>query len=236
MTEGHPGVTAVAVQSIVECSSFAETIRFCVANRGDHIQAYHAAGRFYEEAQLQAFGQLCPQDRVFLDIGANIGNHTLYMAKIRKVRQVVPFEVNPDAIAILRINLALNSCGNVDDSYLGIGLSSREQRITRVESYADNLGGTRFMPSETGEFLSIPGDPLVAHLPVGAIKIDVEGMETDVLEGLRTTIRRWRPALFLEVEDRYLPVFQDWMAEFRYRVTATFAPYVDKKEYTLVPF
>jgi len=158
------------------------------------------------------------------------------MAKIRKVRKVVPFEVNPEAIAILRINLALNDCRNVDDSYLGIGLSAREQRMSKVESYADNLGGTRFTPSAAGEFLSMPGDPLVSHLAVGAIKIDVEGMETEVLEGLATTIARWRPALFIELEDRYAADFQAWMQAFRYRVTATFAPYVGKKEYMLLPF
>ena len=235
MSETEPGLSTVAVQSIVECTHYGERIRFCVANHGDHIQAFHAAGRFYEEAQLAAFGALCPPDRVFLDIGANIGNHTLYMAKIRKVRKVVPFEVNPDAIAILRINLALNDCRNVDDSYLGIGLSAREQRMSKVASYADNLGGTRFTPSETGAFLSMPGDPLVSHLAVGAIKIDVEGMETDVLEGLTTTIRRWRPALFLELEDQYFDAFQTWMQDFRYRIATTFAPYLGKKEYTLVP-
>jgi len=235
MSEHQPGVSTIAVESIVECTHHGERLRFCIASRADHIQAFHAAGRFYEEAQLEAFAALCPGDRVFLDIGANIGNHTLYMARVRKVRQVVPFEVNPDAISILRINLALNGCRNVDDSYLGIGLSAREQRMTRVESYADNLGGTRFTASDTGEFLSIPADPLVAHLAVGAIKIDVAGMETGVLQGLALTIARWRPALFIELEDRYFDTFQKWLQDFRYTVAASFAPYVGKTEYTLVP-
>ena len=233
--ETTPDLSAIAVQSIVEFRHSSERVRFCITDRHDHIPEYHASGRFYEEEQLQALGKLLDREKVVLDIGANIGNHSIYMAKILRAKRIVPFEVNPDAIALLNINLALNDCHNVDVSYLGVGMSSHDHRISKSKTVPYNLGGTRFAADEHGAFISLAADPLVAHLPVGAVKIDVEGMEMDVMEGLRTTFGRWRPVLFVELEDRFLPMLEDWMRRFQYLIVRTFSAYDGKTEYLLVP-
>lgn len=227
-------MSVLPVQSIVECLAFSQRIRFCITDPQDHIQEYHAAGRFYEEEQLLAFSRFLSPDRAFLDVGANIGNHTLFMSRVARASRVIPFEVNPDALAILRINLALNDCGNVDKSFLGIGLSSHEHRMSKAQTFTANLGGTRFSRDEAGSFTTIPADALVAHVPIGAVKIDVEGMEMDVLEGMKATIERWRPAVFIELEDSFGAEFEGWRQAFRYSVVQSFAPYGGKKEFLLV--
>ena len=220
---------------VVEGRIGVRPVRFFVANPNDEIQKHHAAGTFYETEQLEAMAKFVDPRRVFLDVGANVGNHTLYASLILDVAKTVPFEVDPTALAVLDINLALNRCATVDTAYLGFGAASADGLLEATFREADNIGGTRFASAATGTFSSICLDGVVGHLPVGFIKIDVEGMEMDVIAGLRETIGRGRPAMFLEIEDRQMPDFELWNRAFEYRVQATFVRYRGKKEYLLLP-
>src|SRR5688500_7711411 len=56
-------------------------VKFFVANEGDHIQRFHLQGRFYEAEELELIGRYF-RNGVFVDIGANVGNHSLYAALI----------------------------------------------------------------------------------------------------------------------------------------------------------
>ena len=220
---------------VVESRVAGRVVRFFVANPKDEIQRHHAAGIFYEAEQLEAMAKFVDPQRVFLDIGANVGNHTLYASLILGVAKVVPFEVDPGASAILSINVALNRCASVDTAYLGFGVASVDGPLAVSIRYADNLGGTQFARAATGAFTAIRPDGVVAHLPVGFVKIDVEGMEMEALSGLRETLSRWRPAMFIEIEDRRAAEFEEWMRSFDYRIETTFIRYAGKKEFLLIP-
>lgn len=139
-----------------------------------------------------------------LDVGANIGNHSMFFAKY--FAKVVAIEPNPNAALLLQANLAANGIANVELQQ--VGLLDQGGSLRFVEEQF-NLGASRFVSDEDVETSaagrSLPvmrGDDLVKALKlssrVALIKLDVEGLETRVLLGLRETISRDRPLVLFE--------------------------------------
>lgn len=209
---------------------------FTLTNTKDVIQKEHLAGRFYETEELEIIRAHCPKNAVFVDIGANIGNHALFALKMLGVKQVIPFEPNPVAIAVLTSNLGLNGeLGRCDLSHLGLGLSDKAQAglTMEVDKPNKNLGGGRLV--EGGDLRVIAGDEALAGAKVDFIKIDVEGMEMQVLRGLAQTLERCRPVLFIEVDETNRADFLAWVAANGYETAATFRRYPVNENFLLKP-
>lgn len=174
---------------------------------GDYIgDEIRARGR-YEDGYLRLLAEKVlagPNRRVALDIGANIGNHCLFLA--RHFDQVIAFEPNPVARHLLNANLAINRIDNV--SVIAAGLSDREDTATLVVK-AGNLGASHVKGvrddgrawKDSGEVaieLTTGDTCLDPKARIDFIKLDVEGVEHEVLQGLVGTIRRCRPIVMLE--------------------------------------
>jgi FkbM family methyltransferase len=201
-------------------------VYFSLTNKRDVIQQEHIAGRFYEPEELEIIRAHCPKNAVFVDIGANIGNHSLFALKFLGVKKVIPFEPSPIAIAVLTSNLGLNGeLDRCDLSHLGFGLSDGVQSglAMAYDAQKFNLGGGRMV--EGGALQTIPGDQALADEAVDFIKIDVEGMELSVLKGLSKTIARCRPVMFIEVDEANREGFLAWVAANNYDVAATYRRY-----------
>ena len=209
---------------------------FFVIDRHDVIQCHHAAGRFYEPEELAIIAQYFPRGGVFLDVGANVGNHAIYLSRYLHPSQVILVEPNPVALPILRINIALNGLGRqVDMSHLGVGLSDTTGKARALVSVG-NLGLTKLLSDEhAGNIPLVPGDDLFAARRIDFVKIDVEGMEMSVLTGLAGTIAKWRPALFIEVENSNVNDFLMWLKSSEYKIVDRFRRYEANENYMVVP-
>lgn len=209
---------------------------FTLTNTKDVIQKEHLAGRFYETEELEIIRAHCPKNAVFVDIGANIGNHALFALKMLGVKQVIPFEPNPVAIAVLTSNLGLNGeLARCDLSHLGLGLSDKPQDglAIEVDKPNKNLGGGRLVAG--GDLRVIAGDEALAKAKVDFIKIDVEGMEMQVLGGLTQTLERCRPVIFVEVDEANRADFLAWVEANHYDIAATFRRYPVNENFLLKP-
>ena len=209
---------------------------FTLTNTKDVIQKEHLAGRFYETEELEIIRAHCPKNAVFVDIGANIGNHALFALKMLGVKQVIPFEPNPVAIAVLTSNLGLNGeLARCDLSHLGLGLSDKPQDglAMEVDKPNKNLGGGRLVAG--GDLRVIAGDEALAKAKVDFIKIDVEGMEMQVLGGLAQTLERCRPVIFIEVDEANRVDFLTWVEANHYDIAATFRRYPVNENFLLKP-
>ena len=181
---------------------------------GDHISDRIRVEGIYERNILEILReQILDQEAcgrmVAIDVGANIGNHTLFLSDL--FAKVIAFEPNELARSLLRINLDMNGVTNVD--LRPVGLSDRPGRLTLTFEKA-NLGAARLRgvganaSSETVEVeLTVGDDEIDPSESVGFIKIDVEGAEEAVLRGLEQTIRKHMPILMIEqLEDGIDPV------------------------------
>jgi FkbM family methyltransferase len=220
--------------TVVRTQVLGEEIYFFVANPTDTIGHFHYEGRFYEEEELEIISRFY-RGGVFVDVGGNVGNHSIYVEKILKGSKVIVFEPNPTAIVLLRINLRLNACTGVDTRYLGLALADGCRVFKAETPKPTNLGHTRLVPGEDGTIRSIRGDSVLGATKVEFIKIDVEGMELEILEGLRSTINRYKPNLFIEVWEHEIEKFLRWCRGAKYQVAEQFCRYEGIQNYLIVP-
>ena len=143
----------------------------------------------------------------FVDIGANVGLYSLYLASCGDVRTLA-IEPQPGILERLRFHLAANSAANVE--VLPIALSDRDGEATLVLNDSDS-GGTHVDKRDgreaLGERIRVPCRPLMVVLveagieAIDALKIDVEGAEDIVLAPfLRDAPQSLLPRLIL-IED-----------------------------------
>jgi FkbM family methyltransferase len=143
---------------------------------------------------------------VLLDVGANIGNHTAFLAPLFK--RVMAFEPNPLVFGILQANIAGNRLQNV--TAVNKGLGARAGKLRFYQNLDNNLGASGFVKGKgskpVGTFEVAVGDAELKRLgvkpaDVRAVKIDVEGLETQVIAGLATTLKKGHPLVMFEVLD-----------------------------------
>ena len=158
---------------------------------------------FFEFHELECIKQhILPKltnKSTFLDIGANVGNHTAALAPF--FEQVIAFEPNPRTSKLLEANAMLFS--NV--SVRSYGLSDKEGIIQT--SYSDeNVGGASVTSQASHknkvEFhLKKLDDQLSVEQrsSVSLIKLDVEGHEYEVLCGAVTTLKESSPLVLFEI-------------------------------------
>jgi len=213
-----------------------KTISFFVSDPGDVIQRHHLRGEFYEIEELEIISEYFPIGGVYVDVGANVGNHTIFVCKFLYPSQAIIFEPNPPAIDILNINLSLNRLHfKVDSTHVGVGLSDTTGIAQAVTPLA-NLGATRLQPTDTDTGITlVVGDRVLEHRKVDFIKLDVEGMEMSVLSGLKGTIDTWRPAIFVEVDNINAALFSKWLTDNRYSIARAFRRYPQNENFMVVP-
>ena len=176
--------------------------------QGDCISRDIVQDGFYKGTEIVAI-QACLKnmtDPICLEIGANVGTHGLAMSQYSQ--QVYMFEPQPDNVALIQQSLKLNQTTNC--TIIENGLSNIETDTTLYVNLEGNNGGSttdadfyntlKYQSKEIKVHLR-RGDDVVADqaIPyVNLIKIDVEGLEAEVLEGLTQTIAQHQPILFLE--------------------------------------
>ena len=163
-------------------------------------------GEWAEEELWLLSGAVTP-GAVVLDVGANVGTHTVAFSRfVGPSGRVLAFDGQRRAFQLLSANVLLNRCGNVDCHGVLVGDSPS---IVMVEEPAP--GSPNNMGSTTFRNLRLPDGGETSLSPVSMIsidslrlrrcdliKIDVEGMEYDVLRGAVRTIQKCKPVIYFE--------------------------------------
>lgn len=217
--------------TIITSSEAGREVRFFVLNPNDHIQRRHLSGLFYERDELSLI-RAHYSGGTFVDVGANVGNHLLYAALCLDAPKVIAFEPNRHASTILNVNVALNGlCDRV--TIHEVGLAENEANAN-VSEPINNLGAARMQEHVSGGVPIRRGDSLISE-PVSFIKMDVEGYEIRALLGLKETIARNKPTLFVEVDNANIPAFKALMDSFGYRIAQTIRRYAENENCLAVP-
>lgn len=173
-------------------------VQLSFPSREDHIaKQIVGADDFYEADLLDTLSDMLEPGDIVLDIGANVGNHTIFFSLIRGC-QVVSFEPNPEALLYLRANVQQNAVSSlVTIMPYAVGKAVGKAQI--VSETPGNLGALALTPSDgEGAFEIVSLDRQSFPERVRLVKIDVEGMELDVLQGALGLIKHDRPYLVIE--------------------------------------
>jgi FkbM family methyltransferase len=168
---------------------------------GDHIGLHLVTtGRPYEQDLLGAIRALVSRGDLVVDVGANIGNHTIYLAVVCGAI-VHAYEPNPKAIRFLRENVSLNHVeGRVKIYADALSDEPGFGEISNPQHDILGAGTARVLVTEHGK---VPISRLddFRHENVRLLKIDVEGDEPAVLRGGLETLSRFRPVVVAEAHD-----------------------------------
>ena len=208
-------------------------VRFDLDGPPDVVQKHLSRGKFYAQEQLERHLEVIVPRRTVIDIGANVGNHTVFYAAFSRADRVVAFEPNPPVRAMLARNVALNGLGNVVLEHARHGLGRVRGRGT-VVAPAANLSAGRVVAAEGADGFEVRPLDDFAFENVAFVKIDVEGMELDVLAGAAETLRRNRPVLAVEVDPKNNAGFFEWCASAGYHVVAAWRQH-NPFDYLCVP-
>ncbi|MBL7726090.1 MAG: FkbM family methyltransferase [Dinghuibacter sp.] len=148
---------------------------------------------------------------VMFDVGANVGHHTLYMSPY--CSKIYSFEPNPDSYGKLMEKITVNRIEHV--TAFPFGLSTTNETLNFYVPEITNSGSASFEDRSSWGHRKITaevkiGDEAVAAAGIARldlVKIDVEGFEKNVLEGLKGTIARFRPLVFFEFENSTVQKF-----------------------------
>jgi FkbM family methyltransferase len=158
----------------------------------------------------------------FVDVGANLGQTLFKILSIDKTREYVGFE--PQISCCFLVQRFIVENGLKSHTILPLGLSNRNAivKLHFREGAYDSTASTveNFRPESfySGHcYVSVrKGDEVVSELKlpqISTIKIDVEGGELEVLQGLSNTIRGQQPIIVFEVLNSYLVLSEEKLDE-----------------------
>ena len=174
--------------------------------------------RVYEEAFLEHIRSLDRRGE-YVDIGAHLGTHTVWFARLCPSSKVHSFEPVSRFADVVRRNVAANG---LSDRVMvhQVGLSDRAGRAVN-----------RLSPEHQKGFVADPGwaeesfdivrlDDVLRGRPIAVIKLDVEGMEAAALRGASRLLSRWRPVVYAEAHSPELVAeIEQVLRPYGYRAT-----------------
>ena len=202
---------------------------FTIRVEDEIMETTYKEGNLCEYHMLDWMYRNLPRGGVWIDAGANIGNHTLPFALwADQVIAFEPMEVNMDLLMQNVASFKAEGRGKILMLSAGVG---------REEGYASaKLGGT----GKNCQWELTPGEDCEAGIPIAkidnhvrdtddvrVIKLDVEGMELAAIIGALKTIERCRPEMFIEI----------WDEAILWKITAELEPfgYVLTERYNVAP-
>jgi FkbM family methyltransferase len=163
-------------------------------------ESVRKAGRIdWDQDALTAIRPYIKKGDTVIDAGANIGTHTAaFLEWVGKTGEVLAFEPHPSCFECLSRNCreALLWGNALSDyrAYVGLVMLPESPALSYVISNATTL----CVWATTIDFI------MEGRSKLNFIKIDVEGSEAAVLRGARKTIAKYRPAMFIEINDEAL--------------------------------
>ncbi len=174
------------------------TAQFYVNNFEElrYVESVFEKGDKDEENMLAPLMDMLQLGDVAYDIGANIGVHTIFMAKkVNEKGRVIAFEPETTNYEALRKNIGLNGLNKNNITPVKVALGDKADTGNLYIKNRIGSGAVSLIESDESDFCEkveiIPGDFLVQkdNLPIPkAVKIDVEGYEYPVIKGLQKTL------------------------------------------------
>jgi len=160
----------------------------------------------------------------FVDCGCNFGAYSIPIAKKFKNQNIYAFDASKKAISSLRQNMLLNKIKNINYFNIGIGDKNTEMYFNEEISELKNDGSYRFTKDKKKEKIKIfKLDDIFKNKKIKLkkniiIKIDLEGFDFLAMKGLKSTLKKSKVLIFIEISKMLLDNSSDFFKEFAFFV------------------
>jgi FkbM family methyltransferase len=187
----------------------------------------------YDVATSNFLKKVIKKGDVFLDVGANCGTLTLVAASLIGEGKIYAFEPGPSIRSRLQSNLDLNPQLEEVVTIVPYGLG--KDKFQGLYSEDQSNRGNGFINREPGiavDILSLDEWVSLEKLDkIDVIKIDVEGMEYDVLLGSKSVLEKYQPILYFEtIHTAFIPSIYEFLSGLGYKIVSP------KNLYSEIPF
>lgn len=163
---------------------------------GRSLEAY---GEF-SRGEVAFFEHVIKPGMIVCDVGANIGAHTIHFGRlVGPTGRVAAFEPQRILFQMLCANVQLANLNNVFAYQLAIGRAVQDVKLVEADPDTPHNFGAIALESVISD--SADAEPIQIvplSFPCHFMKVDVEGMEIEVLEGAADMIRAYQPLLYVE--------------------------------------
>ncbi len=194
---------------------FGRLLKFSGSIRSDKIDnneiVYHTKSEIgislfyngeFEKNELEICKRYLKQDSIILDIGANIGIHSIYFSKIASKGLILSFEPSNETFILLLknvsqfenivpINIAISDRNSVSKFFIASDNAYSSLKDTQRKAIKRVIN----VPCIKLDEFSI----LKTLNKIDFIKIDVEGFESEVIKGMGSLIDKYKPIIFCEI-------------------------------------
>jgi len=167
----------------------------CFNGQAVEADVHHCIGRLVEHEELQFLKEWLPSANKIVECGCLVGNHTVYFLKNLKPKVIDIYDASERSISETAKNIGLNDSEDMDTvincNHRAIGKQSGES----IELFGENV-----------ETISL-SDAIDEETDF--VKIDIDGMEDEALDGLVEGLKRSGAYLMIEVKKKFIPKFEE---------------------------
>ena len=184
-----------------------------ICNRADTIQRAIIQKQTFSPEILKTINLFLKPKTIFIDVGAHCGSISIPTAIKNPLSIVLSIEPQDDLLERLKKNIKINKISNIKTYKTAISKKEMEINLkvpirkdgTLISELAGNLDKKSTLKYKSQKLKTNTLDNILVseNYPVSIIKIDVQGNELDVLKGSLNTIKKDRPALIIEIEDKF---------------------------------
>jgi FkbM family methyltransferase len=183
--------------------------------KDDHVANTIKKGLCFDEEIIEVAKAYIKKDTAVLDIGANYGQMSVVLSKYTSSLgkgKVYSFEAEPFVSNVLKSNIKVNNCENVEIILGAVYHKSGEKVVfpepdfKRFSAYGSYGIDPLAITGRTVETLTI--DSLQIKEPISFIKVDIQGCDLFALQGAKETIIKNKPAIIFEYEEQFQEQFK----------------------------
>lgn len=170
-------------------------------------------GFYFEQEIIDIAKHYIKKGSTVLDVGANFGQMSILFSKlVEGAGKVYSFEAEPTINGILRKNININNCSNVEIisgavyNENGKKIVFPEPDFKRFDSYGSYGVDPNADSGRTVETLTI--DSLNINTPISFMKVDIQGSDLFALQGAVKTVQKHKMPILFEFEEQFQQEFK----------------------------
>ena len=162
----------------------------------------------WAQPEFEFFDLFLKEDSCVIDVGANIGTHSVYFANKCPRGSIISIEPQVFIFNLLATNLTINQCFNAFPIHAAVSGKEGKMQLENINPFVgDKVNYGEFnvnKKANRGMFTNvITLDSLTNLGKFDLIKLDVEGHEVQVLSGAKKIIKEHKPILYIEYNSKF---------------------------------